>query len=159
MSGVAPDPLACAAAQRNSEVSRPSRATARNAVTTRRQRAHRQGGVELALQVGLEEAGGAAHPEDHPRDETDRDDGHHPAEALLRLEAQVVAREGQQGTEGEADHQRHRDTDPHEPHPTPVAGLDQVGDQDADDQRRLEAFAQADEVVGEHANGPSDLGR
>ena len=47
--------------------------------------------------------------------------------------------------------------------PTPIqilrqqvaaVGLDQVGDQDADDERRLEAFAQADqevpEEVGEH---------
>ena len=31
-----------------------------------REGAHQQGGVELVLQLGLEEPRGAAHPEDHP---------------------------------------------------------------------------------------------
>ena len=36
-------------------------------------------------------------------------------------------------------------------------GLDQVRDEDADDQRGLEAFAQTDEVVGDHGALPSGL--
>ncbi len=35
--------------------------------------------------------------------------------------------------------------------PGPVVGLDQVGDENADDQRRLEALPQTDQVVREHA--------
>ena len=50
-----------------------------------------------------------------------------------------------------------RDARPRAPTPTQIrgqqvapVGLDQVGDQDADDERGLEALAQADQVVGEH---------
>ena len=48
------------------------------------------------------------------------------------------------------------DRDPH-PDPDPgqqvaAVGLDQVGDQDADDERGLKAFAQANQEVGEHVS-------
>ncbi len=48
---------------------------------------------------------------------------------------------------------RERDAGPDDPHEIAALGLDEVGDEDADDERRLEAFAQSDQVVGEHDGG------
>ena len=77
----------------------------------------------------------ARHPEDHPGDEADGDDRQEPADGLLRLERQRPGAEGQ----GRAERQRQRDRGGHpEPDPAdqvPALGLDQVGDEDADDQR------------------------
>ena len=50
--------------------------------------------------------------------------------------------------ERDGDRERHAGPDPGEQVAT--VGLDQVGDEDADDQGCLEAFAQPDQVVGEH---------
>ena len=45
---------------------------------------------------------------------------------------------------------RDADAEPDPRQQVPAVGLDEVGDQDADDQRGLEALAQADQVVREH---------
>ena len=50
----------------------------------------------------------------------------------------------------ERDGDRDADAEPDPREQVAAVGLDQVGDQDADDQGRLEPFAQADQVVGEH---------
>ena len=58
--------------------------------------------------------------------------------------------------EGEGDRQSHTDPDPRQQ--VAPFDLDEVGDEDADDQRSLEALAQTDQVVREHFR-PSCLGR
>ena len=48
------------------------------------------------------------------------------------------------------------DAEPDGREPVAVSGLDQVGDQDADDEGGLEALTQADQVVREHGVPSAD---
>ena len=91
------------------------------------------------------------HPEDHPGDERRGDDREAAADELLRLEAEPVRAEGEQrrrapreSSDGEAD------AEPDAAEHVAAVDLDDVGDQDADDERGFEAFAQADQEVCEH---------
>jgi hypothetical protein len=111
-------------------------------------------GVEAVLQVRLEEARGARHPEDHPGDQTHRGDGERPADGLLRLERQTLRPEREGRAEGERDCDREADARPDRGEEVAPVSLDDVGDEDADDERGLEAFAQTDEEVGEHGSFP-----
>ena len=107
--------------------------------------------LELAGELALEPPGRAAHPEDHPGHQGDRDDGR---DRLEQLPGPVVGQQrrlgvGEQGAEAGPTARPRR---PRRPRAAPVpapAGLHQVGDEDADDQRGLEALAQADQVAGE----------
>ena len=108
------------------------------------------GVVKLALELALDVAGGALHPEDHPRDESDGHEGGDTGEDDLRALGHGLGGEGQ----GHGKQDRQDDGSGHaEPDPAQVLTtirLDQVGDQDAHDESRLDAFTQADEVVREH---------
>ena len=150
MTGVAPLPVDCTAAQMNSDVSRPSRPTARNAVSASasvpigsaasslscssvlRKRAVRR--IQKTIQVTK------------PTATIDRV----PPKRSCASKLSWLRGEGQQGPEGEAEGDRGRDAEPDGREPVAVSGLDQVGDEDADDEGRLEALTQADQVVREH---------
>ena len=115
------------------------------------------GVVEAGVEIGLEMTGGARHPEDHPRDEPDRDDGERAADRFLRLERQPSRTEGQDGPERQGGERGDRDTRPDLGQEIAPAGLHEVGDEDADHEGGLEPFTQADEEVREHGGDPSEL--
>ena len=106
--------------------------------------------VELRLELRAHEPGRARHPEDHPGHEGDRQDRQRAADRLLRLEAEAAGPEREQRAEPDGDRCRRRDARPQGPEEVATLGLHEVGDEDADNERRLEALAQADQVVGEH---------
>ena len=58
--------------------------------------------------------------------------------------------EGEGGAEGERDERRGSHPEPDAGQNIPAIDLDEVGHEDADDERGLEAFAEADQVVREH---------
>ncbi len=110
-----------------------------------------QGFVQLALQLGPEVPGGAAHPEDHPGDQPDGHDGQGAAERLLCLEGQLGGAELQYRADGQAQADGDAHAEPDRRQFAAVVGLDEVGDEDADHEAGFQALAQADQIVGEHA--------
>ena len=149
--GVLPVARAAAwvAAQRNSAVSRPSRPTASMATITSDHGLASAASSTWARSSPEMPRGRPGHPEDHPGDEADRDDRQQAADQLLGLEGQALRTEGQREAEAERDADRDADADPDPGQQVAAVGLDQIGDQDADDERRLEALAQADQEVRE----------
>jgi hypothetical protein len=90
----------------------------------------------------------AVHPEQHRGDEDHGDRADHGLERLLLR----LRQRGLEQPEGDADGDADPDREPHaEPHRAETAAVaaEERGD-DADDQRGLEAFAQADHQGGEH---------
>ena len=69
--------------------------------------------------------------------EADGDDRHDSTECLLGLERQRLRRERQCGAEEDADPNCDCYSCPDERQFRPIVGLDQVGDQDADNKRSL----------------------
>ena len=65
------------------------------------------------------------------------------ADQLLGLEGEALGPEGQGGTEGEGDDHGDADAEPDRGQQVAAVGLDQVGDEDADDERGFETLAQA----------------
>ncbi len=59
------------------------------------------GQVNLTLEFTREALGVLGHPEDHPGDEADRDDGQDAAQGFLGLEGEAARAEGEQGTESQ----------------------------------------------------------
>lgn len=108
--------------------------------------------IDAGAQFAAERAGGARHPEDHPGDQSDGDDGQAAADRFLGFEGEAAGTEGQQGAETDG----HRDSDSHaRPQPgeqRSPATLGQVCHQQDNDERRLEALPEADEEVGCHEN-------
>ena len=94
------------------------------------------------------------HPEDHPGDERDRDEREHAAEDLLRLEGHRVRPPGEERAHAERDRDGDADADPEPAEQVATADLAEVRDEDADDEPCFEAFAEADQVVGEHTRLP-----
>ena len=143
-------PLELTLAQTKSAVSTPSRPTLTTPSDHDRGRGAGDRAVELALQFALEVTGVPRHPEDHPGDDADGDDREAAAEDLLRLEAQAVRPEGEDAPTPSEMSDRAGDADPELRQHVAAADLVEVGDEDADDEAGFEAFAQADEEVGEH---------
>ena len=112
--------------------------------------AHGEGGVELALQLALEVPRRPAHPEHHPRHETDGQDRHQAAEALLGPERHGPRGERKQGAGGQAGAHRGGHAEPDGAEPVPSATADQVRDQDAHHEGGFQSLPEADQVVGEH---------
>ena len=108
------------------------------------------GDVDLGLELALDVAGLAGHPEDHPGHEHDGDDRQGAADGLLRLEGETPWPEGEQRAEPDGDDDGDGDAQPDARQQLAAIGLDQVGHEDADDQRGLEAFTQSDQEVREH---------
>ncbi len=108
------------------------------------------GAVDLAAQLAAERPGGAGHPEDHPGDQGDRDDGEAAADRLLRLEGQAARPVEQGESERERDEHGESDAEPDPRQQAAPVGLDQVRDEDADHEGGFESLAEADQVVGEH---------
>lgn len=52
-------------------------------------------GIQLILELGREHTGVFCHPENHPGDEADRDDGKGTADGFLRLEGEGFGAEGE----------------------------------------------------------------
>ena len=80
----------------------------------------------------------------------DRDDREAAADQLLGLEGEAAGAEGERRAEGQADRDRQRDAGPDPREQVSPVGLDEVGDEDAHDERSLEPLTQTDQVVGEH---------
>ena len=72
-----------------------------------------------------------------------------PPRRLLGLEGQALRSEGEQGAEGEGEHDGRGDAAPDAGEQVAAFGLDEVGDQDDDDEAGLEPLAQPDQVVAE----------
>ena len=77
------EPLAWNAANRKTDVSKPSRSTARTAIGRGPGSSGGQGSARCFLEVALEAARVAAHPHDHVRDHHDRNHGNDGLERLL----------------------------------------------------------------------------
>jgi len=88
------------------------------------------GAVEAALQLRADATTGRSHPEDHPGDETDREDREHAAERRLRgsTAEQRGLRVRQQRAEPETQPQRCGDAEPDRTQLLAPFGSDQVGD-------------------------------
>ena len=84
----------------------------------------------------------------------DGDEREHAAEDLLRLEGQRVRAPREERADAERDGDRDADADPEPAEQVAPPELAEVGDEDADDEPGLEALAEADQVVGEHARLP-----
>ena len=146
-----PSPAACTDAHTNRAVSRPSRPTARNAVATSapvpmasaasslpcssdfRCRAVRR--IQKTIQVT------------RPTARIDRE----PPRASCASNVSSWEPNSRAQPKPRASGDRDADADPDRPQGVPAARLHQVGDEDADDQAGLQALAQTDQVVGEHA--------
>ena len=92
-----------------------------------------------------------AHPHDHERDDADGRRADDRLQALLLPLWQLLVDDLQRDADGEADGGRGGDA---EPHPAQRVGpplLAQEGGDDADDERRLDALAQADDERRKHA--------
>ena len=130
-------------AQMNRAVSRPARGAAGEHV------------VEGGLDAFLEGAGGLPHPEDHPGDHGDGDQGEGAADDLLGLEGEGLGAPREQGAEGEREAGGQGDADPHLGEDVSTVGAHEVGGDDADDERGLEALAEGDEEVGDEHGAPA----
>ena len=106
-----------------------------------------QGAVELGLEVALHRARVRGHPEDHARGERDGDERVGPAQDLLRLERQGLGAPREDDAQQERDRGGDRDAEPHLGEHVAAPALDEVRDEDADDERGLEALAQGDEQI------------
>ena len=114
-----------------------------------------EGAVELALELAGDRARGGLHPEDHDGDEADRDDAGEPADQLLGLEGQLPGAIGEGGTQHDRQRDRGADAEPDVADAPGAVRLGEEGEQDDDDEGRLEAFAQPDEgVADEHPRAP-----
>ena len=96
----------------------------------------------------------AAHPDDHEGDDRDRAEADDRLQHLLLALGQLLVEDLQ----GDADAGAEQDRDDHAgPHVAQRAGLALLAQErrdDADDQRGLEALAQADHVRGDHGAAP-----
>ena len=108
------------------------------------------GGVDPAAQGAAHAPGGAGHPEDHPGHEADSHQRERPADQLLGLEGQAPRTVGEQGAEGQAEQRGERHAGPDGGEQVAAVAAHQVGDDDADDQGRLEPLTEPDQVVREH---------
>jgi hypothetical protein len=97
------------------------------------------------LEVALDGAALAGHPEDHPGEDAGRGDGdererHEPGVAVQRA-GREVDREADAGGNPDAG----GDAEPHRTGEVGATDAAQVGVEDADDERRLEPLAQHDQ--------------
>ena len=97
--------------------------------------------VQFALELVGEHAGVFSHPENHPGDEANRNDGQGTADGFLRFEGEGLGAEGQQGAEAEGQQHRHTDASPHRGQQVGALRFADVGEQDTYDQSRFEALA------------------
>ena len=143
---------------RKRTVSTPSRMTARNASATSASRAALgERSVDAVLELALERAALAAHPEEHPREHADGEDAGEALEGLLDDERQPLDREGDHQPDRDRQADRGNDADRDLAERVAPADLHEVGGDDADDERGLEAFAKHQEERGEHRRaGPRD---
>ena len=131
----------------------PSRATETKPMSDERpQAARRERTIDTALQRRLQRARGLLHPEDHPRDHRDGEEREDSADELLGLEGQRVGAEGQDGADAERQDNGEADARPQPRQHVAPADARDIRDEDADDERGFEAFAQADEEGREHVN-------
>ena len=115
--------------------------------------------LDLLLELGLDPRALTSHPEDHPRQHTDRGERHEPFEDLLGPAFELRA--------GDEDHQpraRRSKTGSRVPAPTTTRErsarphLLQVRQHDRDDQRCLDALAEGDHEGRSHRSLPSSRG-
>ena len=140
------------AASRKTEVSKPSRRTAKHAIPTSAHidpvsSAPAACDVQLAAQV----ARVVRHPDDHVRDHRDGDQRDDRLEPLLRAVGELVVDDAEHDRDADAQDDGQRHARPHRPEPVGPARAAQEGGDDPDDQRRLEALAQGDDEGGQHA--------
>ena len=92
----------------------------------------------------------AAHPDDHVGDHHDGGRTDHRLQPVLLCLRQAGRPHLQGNRGGETDRDRDRDARPHEAQRVGAAPLAEEGGHDADDERPLQAFAQADDERFEH---------
>ena len=78
------------------------------------------------------------------------DDGQDPAQRFLRLERERLGAEREKCAEGEGQRDGRAHAEPDAPQELTPVGLDQVRDEDADHEGRLQPLAQPDQIVAEH---------
>jgi hypothetical protein len=94
----------------------------------------------------------AAHPEEHPGDDRGRKQQRGSLEDLLIRFLEATDRLIQDESQDRAEDDRRTRAQEHDPDMPPVARPGEVGTDDGDDQRRLDAFAKAgQEAAGEGA--------
>ena len=104
-----------------------------------------QGVTDLALELTRV----APHPQDHPGDEADGHQGQDAADDLLGLECQGLGAPGQDGAQSQGQKGGEPHTEPQLGEDIAALGLDEVGGDDADDERGLETLSQCDEEIGQ----------
>ena len=109
----------------------------------------------LALQLRLEAASVAPHPDDHVADHRHRDQADDRLEALLLALGELLADEAERDGHGDAHRHRQAHPQPHRPQRVATALLHQECRDDADDQRRLDALPQSDDQGGNQRGPPA----
>ena len=102
-----------------------------------------QGAVDAGMQLALDVRRGAAHPEEHPGDDTGGDEHRDALEDLLGRLLQPTDGVEEDEPDDDAQHDRHAGSEPDRPEVALVPGLREVRQDDADDEGRLDALAQA----------------
>ncbi|GMA88329.1 hypothetical protein GCM10025868_35790 [Angustibacter aerolatus] len=92
----------------------------------------------------------AAHPEHHPGDHAERDDADDGLELLLLALRQALLEQREHDAEAQAEHDGRADADADLAQGVAAALRDEEGRDDPDDERGLEALAQADDEGGQH---------
>ena len=118
------------------------------------ERAEVEGAVELALELAGDRPRGGLHPEHHGGDEADRDDAREAADQLLGLEGQLPGAVGERRAEHDRQRDRGADAEPDVADAPGAVRLGEEGEQDDDDEGRLQALPQPDQgVADEHPRG------
>ena len=112
--------------------------------------ARTQSVVDRIVQLRLDRPRRFLHPEHHRGQDRGRQQRDQAFEKLLLAlgEFAVGADEGEANGEADGDCSAH--ADPHHGQPLRAAGLLEIARDDADDQRGFDAFAEHDEIGGEH---------
>ncbi len=154
---VAPVCADAACPTRNRAVSRPSRITATKARTAKPvRRAVSERPTERRVELVLDRRRGAPHPEQHPGDHPCREQHRDGLEQLLVRRRQLADGDEQRNAGRQADRDRRPDAQPDPPEGLPVPRPVEVGEDDPDDQRGLDALAEAGEQAG--GEGPEVQG-
>ena len=94
------------------------------------------------------------HPDDHAGHQADRDQPDDGLQGLLPALRQAALEQVEDEAEPQAQRHGRGHAEPDLADGVPAALADQEGGHDADDQRGLEALAQADDEGGQHGGGP-----
>ena len=105
------------------------------------------------LELALHRPSLATHPEQHPGQDRHGEQAGEPLERLLDGDRQATDREGDDESDDGRQRQCGNDAEHHRAESIAAPQLDQVGADDADDERGLQALAEQQEERSSHGRG------